>query len=248
MSRTSSTVAISITTSLITSAVMFLALQFWLVPLLEKGKKTEEKTTEVPKIIGLSPDQAQTILKEKGLLLNLSKKSSHPTILAGLIHHQDPLPKSILKKGTAVSVEVSNGPPKISVPLVVGKNLTEAQSVIIKLGLAVNVTYREDSESKANQILSQDPPPGREVEKSTQMKLVVSKKKSEVEIPAYRGKIYSKKKMTEELEKLGLKLGKVNSMDTSDRPNGYIYSTKPKKGEKVAPGTEVNFNIQYSDD
>lgn len=249
MSRTSNTIAVSVTTSIITSSIIFLVLQFWLVPYLEKSKKpAAPATTEVPKVIGLSPDQAQTILKEKGLLLSLSKKSPHALILPGLIHSQDPLPQSILKKGATVSVEVSSGPPKIIVPMVVGKNLTEAQAVITRLGLTINVTYREDKDSKSEQILSQDPPPGKEVEKSTQIKLVVAKKKSEIEVPEFKGKVLVKKKMEEELTKLGLKLGKVKSMDTADRPNGYIYSTKPKGGEKVAPGTAIDFTVQFSDD
>jgi len=250
MSRASSTVAISIATSLITSSLMFLGLQFWLVPHLKstKGPK-EEKPVEVPRVVGLRPDDAKIILKNKGLLFLVTRTSPHKTIKEGLIHSQKPLPGSLLHRGQTVNVETSSGIPKISVPLVVGKTLTDGQTVLAGMGLTVAVTHREDAASKPGQILSQNPPPGKQVIKDSVVNLIVAKGSSEVEIPDLtKLRFRSKKQMTEELKKLNLELGKVHYTDSSDSSNGTIYSHKPKKGEKVKPGTKVDFVVQYAED
>lgn len=249
MSRASSTVAISIATSLITSSLMFLGLQFWLVPHLKQGENKKPKPVEVPKVLGLRPEDAKIILKNKGLLLTVYKKSPDKTVKAGLIHAQIPLPGSLLKKGQTVKVETSSGIPKIVVPLVVGKPLAVGQSILKTAGLNVAVTQREDAASKPGQILSQNPPPGKKIIKDSVVNLVVAKGPSMVEVPNFRGKrIRSKKKWAEELKKLNLELGKVHYTDSSDRPNGYIYSHKPKKGEKVKVGTKIDFVAQYTND
>ena len=249
MSRASSTVAISIATSLITSSLMFLGLQFWLVPHLKKEPPKQEKPVEVPKVIGLRPDHAKIILKNKGLLLTVSKRTPHKTIKEGLIHGQVPLPGSLMKRGETVKVETSAGIPKIAVPLVVGKSLTEGEALLKGKGLNVAVTHREDAASKPGQILSQNPPPGKQIIKDSIVNLVVAKGSGMVEVPDFsKQRLRNKKKFAEELKKLNLELGKVRYVDSSDSPNGYIYSTKPKKGEKVKPGTKIDFVVQYADD
>jgi eukaryotic-like serine/threonine-protein kinase len=248
MSRASSTIAISIATSLITSSLMFLGLQFWLVPQLKQGKK-KTTTVEVPKIVGLRTDDAKIILENKGLLLTVSKTSPHPTIKAGLIHSQIPLAGSLLKKDQTVSVETSSGIPMIPITLVVGKTLIEGRQLISSKGLLVVVKYREDSVSKPGQILSQDPPPGKGVLKGSVVNLVVAKASGLIEVPDFKKvRLRSKKKMAKELKLLKLELGKVRFTDQSDRSNGYIYSHKPKKGEKVPAGTKIDFVVQYAED
>ncbi|MBU1241276.1 PASTA domain-containing protein [Myxococcota bacterium] len=250
MSRASSTVAISIATSLITSSLMFLGLQFWLVPHLNKSNAPKvEKPVEVPKVVGLRPDDARIILKNNGLLITVYKTSPHKTVKEGLIHAQVPLPGSLLRPGSTVKVETSSGIPKIAVPLVVGKTLTDGQTILAGMGLTVAVTHREDAASKPGQILSQNPPPGKQVIKDSVVNLIVAKGNSMVEVPNLtKLRFKSKKQMTEELKKLNLELGKVHYTDSSDSSNGTIYSHKPKKGEKVAPGTKVDFVVQYSED
>ncbi len=253
MSRNSSIIALSVTTSLITSALTFVALQIWLVPHLKK-EKTEVKPpeapvpVEVPRVIGLRPDDAKIILKEKNLLLSLSRTSAHPTVAAGLIHTQTPLAGSLLPQGQAVVVEVSSGPPPATVPLVVGRNVNQAKAELEKLGLAVSIKTREDRNAPADTVLSQSIDQGQPIASGTGIELVVATAASTVKVPDYKGKIFSKTAMTEELAKLGLQLGKVRSMDIADKPNGYIYKTQPEGGADVAPGTAVDFQIQYADE
>ena len=252
MSRNASVIALSVATSLITSALTFVGLQLWLVPHLKTGKNEATQETpsavEVPRLLGLRPDDAKIILKEKNLLLSLARTTPHPTVVAGLIHTQMPLAGSMIVSGQSVVVEVSSGPPPAAVPLVVGKNAAMGRQELEKLGLVVQIKPREDKNAPPDQILSQSIEPGQNVTSGATIELVVSQAVSQATLPDYKGKSFNKKAITEELEKLGLTLGKVRYMDVSDRPNGYIYATVPEGGTVVAPGTAVDFRVQYIDD
>jgi len=249
MSRNSSVIALSVTTSLITSALTFVALQIWLVPHMKTGKPVAApeapSAVEVPRLLGLRPDDAKIILKEKNLLLSLSKTTPHATVAAGLIHSQMPLAGSMIVPGQSIVVEVSAGPPPAAVPLVVGKNVTAGRAELEKLGLVVQVKPREDKNAVADQILSQNIEPGQAVTSGATIELVVAAAATELVLPDYKGKNFSKKTITEELEKLGLKLGKVRYVDVSDASNGHIYGTTPEGGKPVAPGTAIDFRVQY---
>ncbi|MBU1244907.1 PASTA domain-containing protein [Myxococcota bacterium] len=249
MSRTSSVIALSVTTSLITSALTFVALQILLVPHLKTQKPEARPETpaavEVPRLLGLRPDDAKIILKEKNLLLSLSKTTPHPTVAAGLIHMQMPLAGSMIVSGQSVVVEVSAGPPPAAVPLVVGKNVAVGRAELEKLGLIVQIKPREDKNAAPDQILSQNIEPGQNVTAGAAIELVVAQAAATPSLPDYKGKYFNKKDLTDELEKLGLKLGKVRYMDISDQRNGYIYGTNPEGGTQVAPGTAIDFRVQY---
>jgi len=253
MSRTSSVIALSVTTSLITSALTFVALQIWLVPHL-KSSGPEPKVAEapapveVPRLLGLRPDDAKIILKEKNLLLSLAKTTPHPTVAAGLIHTQVPLAGSLIVTGQSVVVEVSSGPPPAAVPLVVGKSVTVGRAELEKLGLVVQVKPREDRNATPDTILSQNIEPGQTATAGVAIELVVAQAAATPTVPDYKGKQFNKKDLTEELEKLGLKLGKVSYVDVSDARNGYIYGTKPEGGKQVDPGTAIDFRVQYVDE
>lgn len=253
MSRTSSVIALSVTTSLITSALTFVALQILLVPHL-KPSRPEAKVSEapgpveVPRVLGLRPDDAKIILKEKNLLLSLSKTTPHPSVAAGLIHAQTPLAGSMIDVGQPIVVEVSSGPPPAAVPLVVGKNAAAARAELEKIGLVVQVKPREDRNATPDTILSQGIEPGQTATPGAAIELVVAQAPATPTVPDYKGKNFNKKEVTEELEKLGLKLGRVRYVDVSDQRNGYIYGTTPEGGKQVDPGSAVDFRVQYIED
>ena len=249
MSRNSSIIALSVTTSLITSALTFVALQILLVPHMRTNKPAAAPeapaAVEVPRLLGLRPDDAKIILKEKNLLLSLARTTPHATVAAGLIHSQMPLAGSMIVPGQSIVVEVSAGPPPAAVPLVVGKNVAAGRAELEKLGLVVQVKPREDKNAAPDQILSQNIEPGQAVTAGAVIELVVSSAATELVVPDYKGKNFSKKTITEELEKLGLTLGRVNFVDVSDARNGFIYGTTPEGGKPVKPGTAIDFRVQY---
>ncbi len=245
-SRVGTTIAVSFATSLVTSAAVFAVLQLVVAPKLNRPKTPG--TTQVPNVIGLKPSDATTILQQKHLLLKVVERSPNPKVRAGLIHSQEPLAGSVVRSGEYVLVKVSTGIPREKVPQVVGMTFQAAKTALEAKGFKVSGRGVERQDVPAHQVLSQKPAAGQNVVKGSVVELTFANPPSLVEIPKFKGQYFKRKKIEEELTKLGLKLGRVRRVDRADTGEGYIYSTKPDSGEKVAPGTEVNFVIQHYED
>ena len=92
----------------------------------------------VPKLAGLSADDAKTALEDLGL-------SPHPTeefsdsVPAGTVVSQSTAEGTTLFKGDEVSYVVSKGPENVQVPSVQGKQESEAIAILQGAGLQVRV-------------------------------------------------------------------------------------------------------------
>jgi beta-lactam-binding protein with PASTA domain len=243
MSKTSGTIAVSITTSLITSSIIFLVLQFFVVPNL--GKKEEIKPMEVPSVVGLKPENAKMVLKQKNFLMTVNSHVPHKVHTKGIIAQQEPLPGSMLKNGETVKVMISSGMPKVEVPALVGKMVEDVTPSLKSKKFEITTEQRIDENGKEGQILSQKPAPGKKVDSGTTIQLVVAQTPDTIKVPDFTKKILNKKKWEKKLKELGLKLGKVRYADRADVSNGFIFSHKPKAGEEVDKGTAVEFVVQH---
>jgi eukaryotic-like serine/threonine-protein kinase len=86
----------------------------------------------------------------------------------------DPRGGSSARQGSAISLIVSSGAKKISVPLVVGEPQAIAEQEIRDAGLVPSVTKKADS-GDAGQVLSQSPDAGNRVDSGSTVAIVVSK-------------------------------------------------------------------------
>ncbi|MGM0597355.1 MAG: PASTA domain-containing protein [Myxococcota bacterium] len=243
MSKTSGTIAVSVTTSLITSSIMFLVLQFFVVPNL--GKEEEKKPVEVPSVVGLKPENAKMVLKQRDFLMTVKSHIPHKEHPKGIIAKQEPLPGSMLKNGETVKVLISSGVPQVKVPSLVGKMFDDVKGSLKSKKFEITTEQRLDENGKEGQILSQKPAPNKRVDSGTTIQLVLAKTPDTIKMPDFTKKILNKKKWEKKLKELGLKLGKVRYVDRADVSDGYIYSHKPKAEEEVEKGTEVEFVVQH---
>ena len=110
----------------------------------------------VPKLIGMTRQDAQTTLKPYGLTLAVVEYKVSPTYEAGKIMEQYPEPGALCESGDIVQVTISGG--VAYVPLVTGRLLTEAKELISAAGLTLNpdITYKEtEAESLHGRVTSQ---------------------------------------------------------------------------------------------
>jgi beta-lactam-binding protein with PASTA domain len=126
----------------------------------------------VPTVVGLSLADAIAALHSKGL-------NANPTIVSSdapqnQVIHQDPAPGTAATKGSTVNLTVSNGPPKVSVPTVVGE--TAQQAVGMLQGAGFQVTQQFVSVSDASQdgiVQSQNPDGGTQATKGSIVTIVI---------------------------------------------------------------------------
>jgi serine/threonine-protein kinase len=80
-----------------------------------------------------------------------------------------------VQRGSTVTYWVSSGPGKVEVPDLSGMSAADAAEALDQVGLEVGATTQDYSDTiPAGAVIGQDPPAGREVERGTEVDLVLS--------------------------------------------------------------------------
>jgi serine/threonine-protein kinase len=125
----------------------------------------------VPSVVGLSIQEATAKLQAAGFNANPSYVNSDAT--QGQVISQTPAPGSTENKGTSVALKVSNGPPQVAVPTVVGETSQEAVSQLEAAGFQVNEQYTQTDASQQNIVQRQNPDGGTQATKGTTVTIVI---------------------------------------------------------------------------
>ncbi|GAB3265711.1 hypothetical protein GCM10027452_46310 [Micromonospora halotolerans] len=142
----------------------------------------------------------------------------------------DPKVGTVVKPGAKVTVVLSKGRAPVTVPNLVGKNLTEARATLGRLGLTPVETYK-DSDKPKDEVLGQSPADGTGVEKGAQVKLDVSKGPAQVPVPRVVDLPCQQAKQV--LESQGF------PVNIQLNPNGVARFQNPGENTPVPPGTPV---------
>lgn len=199
--------------------------------------KTQEKIT-VPNVVGQDESSAQNTLEDAGFKVeSTAVYSSQPQ---GEVVGTNPEAGTEVAKGSTVTIQVSKGEEKMSVPDVRGTDENSAKSRLSSAGLNVTVTTDySDSVAKGN-VISQDPSGGTKVDAGTNVNIVVSLGSRPVSVPAVVGTTESNARQM--LASAGLGVGTVTYQDNA-APAGQVISCDPGAGSSVANGTAVNLVI-----
>jgi serine/threonine-protein kinase len=125
----------------------------------------------VPNVVGDTVQQATTTLHNAGFNYSLSYVNNDAP--QGQIIHQDPAPGSSEAKGTTVNLDVSNGPPQVTVPDVVGYTSQQAVQALQAAGFQVNQQYVATDASQQNIVQSQNPAGNSQATKGSTVTIVI---------------------------------------------------------------------------
>ncbi len=131
---------------------------------------------EVPDVTGKDEDSAREILVSNGFKVG-SVDTGQSDQEKGTVFDQSPEAGSTAERGSTVDLVVSDGSLiKVAVPYLVGKDVDEAKSQLIELGLKPGkVTYKNSDTYEVNEVMEQEYEANEEVSKGTSVKLTVSK-------------------------------------------------------------------------
>ena len=123
---------------------------------------------EVPKITGITSDEAQAALSAVGLVGGNVTEEYSEEYEEGYVISQGKSAGSKLEKGSAVDYVVSKGSSKVEVPDLYGMTMSEAQAALAELGLVSGaVTSGGHSDLPEGQVMSQTIAPGSHVERGS---------------------------------------------------------------------------------
>jgi len=126
----------------------------------------------VPSVEGLSQERAAKELAKQDLKANIDMEPSK-RFKRGIAIRTVPRAGTEVERGERVRMFVSSGPPRISVPDVVGLTQSSAEARLESEGLSAQVETRP-SDQPEDEVISQDPGSGTSVQSGARVTIVVS--------------------------------------------------------------------------
>jgi len=143
---------------------------------------------EVPDVVGSTAAEATARLEDANLARGRITERYDEKVPEGQVISTKPKAGTSQKPGTKVALVVSRGREPIDVPDYTGRDATEAARALADLGLAVDATRQENSDSvPKGRVISQDPTGGT-LYRGDEVTLVVSKGPVMVDVPNVVGK------------------------------------------------------------
>ena len=138
------------------------------------SKGTE--STTVPKVIGLTKDEAITALEDAKLKAEIKEETSKD-VQEGIVIGQDVEKDTTVNAGDTITITVSigTGIKQVVVDSVVGASESDAKSTLSKNGLKVKVVNEEDRTKDNGVVLRQSVDAGSTVDEGTTITLTVNK-------------------------------------------------------------------------
>ncbi|MFE9028799.1 Stk1 family PASTA domain-containing Ser/Thr kinase [Streptomyces iakyrus] len=198
-------------------------------------------TVAAPNFIGETKKSAQQLATNSDLKLEFSNKPCDNQA-KGKICTQNPVAETEVNKGDTISLVVSTGAPKVTVPSVTGLTLDEATDKLTgdKYEFKIETKTRTSPEEPGT-VLEQNPTTGEEVEKGTTITLTVAKKAEKSTVPDVLGQTCDAAKQQMQASNL---VGNCTEVETDDDNQvGKVIQTTPQAGTSVDPNSSVNIQI-----
>ncbi len=195
---------------------------------------------EVPDLRGLGLASAGERLAGAGLALGPIDSLQHPSVAAGLILGQSPLPGQVGPPETPVRVTMSIGPQMRSVPDVLRLDVERARIVLETSGFVVIVDTAE-SEDPRGRVIEVSPPPDSIVALPSQVRLLVSTGPPVIPMPLVLGLERVEAEFL--LDSLGLVVSDVEEVFRFGRDQGIVVEQEPAADTEMRRGSGVRLKV-----
>jgi beta-lactam-binding protein with PASTA domain len=220
----------------------------------------------IPKLVGLSPLEAERAGAASGLQVVVERQFYSPNIPEGKIMTQIPLPGTKVRRGWSVRVAQSLGPQRVAIPDVTGGSERVAELNIRRRGLSLgSVAHINLPNAPQDRVLSQSPPANASGVSAPKISLLISDGPEPLTyvMPNLTGQPLGSATLA--LQDAGIKVGKVSALPPPSaqpspgeaqavpvappavsEPNAasMIVTQTPAPGQKIVAGTAVNFEVR----
>jgi serine/threonine-protein kinase len=191
----------------------------------------------VPDVRLMQRDLATLKIQQAGLK-PLVVKGPDDTVPAGQVIDENPGGGSKVGKGSTVTLRVSTGKPKVTVPDVRGRDVNAAIAALAGLGLNAKIVHVY-SPQPADTVTGQFPAPGDNVVKGSNVRINISRGAKPIPVPDVTGQPYLNAKSA--LEGQGFVVKRVDVQ--SDQAAGTVVSTDPQPGNDSSKGATVTLSV-----
>ncbi|MCQ9180537.1 Stk1 family PASTA domain-containing Ser/Thr kinase [Streptomyces sp. IBSBF 2953] len=206
------------------------------------GDGAADKPFPAPNFVNKTQVEATSMAKNAELKPVFTQKPCD-NAAKGNICSQDPAAGKDVNKGDTINLVVSTGAPKVVVPNVIDKDVDTATKQLQDKGFEVDTKQTESSQDPGT-VLSQNPDPGKELEKGSTVTLEVAKAEQKATVPDVSNKSCDDAKA--QMEQNDLK-GNCVEVDTQDQNQvGKVVQTVPAIGSQADKGSTVQIQIGKS--
>jgi serine/threonine-protein kinase len=133
-------------------------------------------------------------------------------------------------------------PTKVSVPDLTSMTVDQATSALRVKGLVLGTHETQaDDTVPEGKVISQDPGVNAQVLPNSAVNVLISSGPDAVEVPKLEG--LTKSQAESALKAVGLKLGDVTEVESTEQDKGHVVSSNPAGGDSVAKDTAVTVEI-----
>jgi len=196
------------------------------------------QTIQVPVLLGLTQDAAETAIQDAGLTVGEVTQVASEEADLGLVVEQAPTADSAVEADTSVDLVIGSGPDVVAIPQVLGLTEAQAQENLEDAGFQVLPSVPQDSLVAVGQVIGVTPPEGTEVAPETAVTLTIST--GVIPIPDILNRPGDEAEQT--LRDLGFtNVQQVNV--ESDQEAGTVVDVTPGVGSPAAAGEAITLMV-----
>jgi eukaryotic-like serine/threonine-protein kinase len=210
----------------------------WYVFMKIQDQLAAAEPVAVPNVVGIKEELAKSKIEQAGLEPRV-RRQADLKVPVGVVIDQRPDAGARVPEGDPVTIIVSTGVPKTTVPDVVGMDYAEAVDALDEQNLDAR---RRDVFSKkpAGEVVGQDPPAGEVVAEGTAVLLRVSKGEETATVPDVLQQ--TEESARAELETAGFE-AEVVAAPSDTTAEGLVFAQSPDPGTEARKGSVVTITV-----
>ena len=205
--------------------------------LLPKMFASPNDQVQVPRLVGMSEQQARTAIGDAGLTVGDIGTAYDANVKANHVISQNPAADAYVNKETAVDLTISRGAHPTKVPYLIGQTRDQAQTALDDAHLQ-GVFHQVKSDQPAGTVVRTNPAAGKQMPRDSQVDVYLSK--GPQKIPDVVG--MQQADAEKALRDAGFVPVPVTS-STSDAPQGQVIQQVPAAGQPEQQGTQVTIVV-----
>lgn len=221
----------------ILGAVALLGIGLILLFRLLGPQSSPDEQVGIPNLAGTEKALAVQTLRDLGFVV-ADQDVPDADVPIGAVVRSEPEAGARADRGSTVTLFVSSGPATVEMPRVIGENVDAARSTLTNLGLEVEVEFEPSQTVPENEVMSQSPEPGRQVETGDTVLLTVSAGTDTLEVPDVTSR--SEADALRQLEDAGFTTAqiRIEREPSKEVLEGFVIETDPEAGG-VIPSTGI---------
>lgn len=198
---------------------------------------------KVPPVVGMKVEDAESLLKERGLSVKISRQN-HKSVPRDQVISQEPEANSVVKRTRTVVLLVSKGPDLVELPDVTEISYDDARLMLISTEFQVEAPeYIHHPTIDEGKVVEQEPRGKTDAPRGSRVKLKVSKgpQPQVLKVPSLIG--LSQEEARAKLSGMGLTLTEAEVQSSQEYLTGQIIAQDPSADTEVEQGTGVRVTI-----